>query len=142
MSEHNNKRSKNLRLLDEKPSNATIGCAMVLVFVFCVGVGATLKSMSISAGQNWLFHVAIWGPLVVLGYYIWRAVNAYQRLPRQTDLDFVDRLTEKISSGTMLKAEPPVPKREPAARADTDEEEGTASTSPESPPSSPGSPPE
>ena len=68
--------------------------------------------MTTSAGRSHVFQLVIWVPLAILGYYLFRALRAYRRLPAQTDLEFGDRLRQRLEAETKSKKTPSIPDSE------------------------------
>ena len=129
-------KKRELNTLAEDQPGVAAGCAVAAVFVFAVGLGALLHTMTLAAGRNLVSHALIWVPLALLAYYLMRMVRSFRRLPRQTDSDFADRLATKLAELNVAEKEPPVPE-EPAADEDSGESEDPAPTAPTPPSSDP-----
>lgn len=145
MKERKSKQTNVLQSFNEKPSGLAIGLVMIVFFALCVGMGAILKILSTSAGRSWLAHLAIWVPLTLLAYYLFRAIRSYQRLPQQNDLEFSERLRQRLEQEKIQIGKPPASKEIPAVIEESENQDGQQATSPRAaespkdpdPPSSP-----
>ena len=73
-----------LDAFDDNPTGREIGCWAIVLFGAAFAFGAVLKLLSDGAGTSWKLHLAIWGPVVILVFYVVRAVRAFRRVERGT----------------------------------------------------------